>query len=575
MTMDTLSGRIRGRWLATALLAVGLALATAPIGAAPIGDEGPAHGSEADDACLDALFPVVSMGSAICEERPPAPPATVPEIEGLADRPTSGHGSGLGPGCAVPTLDDRCEAWRKDGYSTAEGGPRGDTVYTTGYPPATLNAVDARTGEANWTTSEGLSEVLDLADISVSPDASTVYLTDLQDEMDGFANALAYDADTGELLWETGPFEVMADISANPEVTVAPDGGTVFVTSTSPHHPTTAWNMQVHAFDADTGDELWRGIYNHPADRGDFVEGIDVNPDGSQVFVSATSVTGDYTVFEYPREISVVSFDAATGDIAWSSTYSQPEGETPVRDDPIVSSDGERVYVAGTQWTDYPHNRYPAQDYVTIAYDTTTGDELWDARYDGPPVGVYNSIDRVRAMTVDPGEDERVYVTGMSGGYGRYAMRTVAYDGATGELQWLAEFDMPGHRFDVPYHFEAGPDGEHVYVFGESVIQPFAPGSLVTLSYDTATGDQEWVGRMGDNPTDDIATVETRSVYPNSLAVTGSGDHVVSSGLTLRQAPLTWHYTSFAYETGGPDLLPGGVGTSSPTGTGTPAVIEG
>lgn len=560
MKLDALSGRAPGRWIAVALVTAGLALAMGAVGSEPVGDEAPSHGPGSD--CLETLAPVVALAPWVCDERPPALPVTASGVDGQAGVSASNHGPGMGPGCAVPTLDDRCETWQREGYSIVEGGPSGDTVYSLGFPPATFNAVDAGTGTAHWTTSEGLSEAPDLADISVSPDASTVYLTDLQDEMDGFANALAYDAATGELLWETGSFEVMTDISANPEVTVAPNGETVFVTSTSPHHPTTAWNVQVHAFDADTGDELWRGVYNHPADRGDFVEGIDVNPDGSQVYVSATSVTGPATFFEYPREISVVSFDAATGDIAWSSTYSHPGGETPVKDDPIVSADGERVYVAGTQWNDYPHNRNPTADYVTIAYDTTTGDELWDARYDGPPIGVFNSHDRVRAMTVDPGEDEQVYVTGMSGGFGSYSTRTVAYDGATGERQWLAEFDMPGHRFDVPYHFEAGPDGERVYVFGESIPQPFAPGSLVTLSYDTDTGEQEWIGRMGDNPTDDVATVETRSVYPNSLAVTGSGDYVVPSGLTIRQGVYDWRFTSFAYEAGAGDLLPGHAGAS-------------
>lgn len=537
---------VKGRFMIACLTAV-LALTMPTMGAAPIADEAPTHAPEPEGPCLDVLAQQALFMPLACQGKHPVPWGGSLALDEGLDTPTSGHGSGMGPGCAVPSVDDKCEAWNENDHPYVEAGPSGDIVYAR--DGSSLAAVDAATGQTTWTTST-------IAwDLAVSPDGSTLFGTDL-DMGTGLAEVLALDAATGERVWTSASFEVMQDsTSANPEVAVGPDGETVFVSSTSRENPRTGYNTQVHAFDAGTAETLWRGVYNGPVDIGDFVEGLDVSPDGSQVFVSATTVTGPYGLTTYPREISVAAFDAETGDLDWSATYSKPSGETPVRDDPVVSSDGERVYVAGTQWTDYPHNRNPARDYVAVAYDTATGEELWDARYDGPPVGVYDSDDRVRAMTVGGGDDEQVYVTGFSGLI-TWSTRTVAFDGETGELQWVAEFDA-GHRYDVPAEIEPAPDGGRVYVFGESTLESFSPASFVTLAYDADTGEQDWVARRGDNPTDDAATVETRTVLPLSLAVTGSGDHVVAGGFSVQQGLVSVDQTIFAYETGPPDLLPG------------------
>ncbi|MBI4729821.1 MAG: hypothetical protein HY775_10030 [Acidobacteria bacterium] len=72
------------------------------------------------------------------------------------------------------------------------------------------------------------------------------------------------------------------------------------------------------------------------------------------------------------------------------------------------------------------------------------GDQLWEARYNGPG----NSDDRAHSLAVSP-DGARVYVTGASYGSGSppdYA--TLAYNSSTGAKLWEARYN-PGNYTDV------------------------------------------------------------------------------------------------------------------------------
>ena len=83
-----------------------------------------------------------------------------------------------------------------------------------------------------------------------------------------------------------------------------------------------------------------------------------------------------------------------------------------------MSSDGSKVFVTGEGFTTVSN-----RDYGTVAYDSSSGDQLWVATYDGPNAG----NDYGTALGVSP-NGATVFVTGRSRGLGtQYDFATLAY----------------------------------------------------------------------------------------------------------------------------------------------------
>jgi hypothetical protein len=70
-----------------------------------------------------------------------------------------------------------------------------------------------------------------------------------------------------------------------------------------------------------------------------------------------------------------------------------------------VSADGSEVFVTGGS-----QGMTRGSAYATVAYDGSSGAQLWVARYDGSP-----DRDGPAALGVSP-DGSQVFVTGMSGG---------------------------------------------------------------------------------------------------------------------------------------------------------------
>src|SRR5262249_53186258 len=144
------------------------------------------------------------------------------------------------------------------------------------------------------------------------------------------------------------------------------------------------------------------------------------------------------------------------------------------------------------------------QEYQTVAYDAATGAQTWVTRYNSGG----NSNTAV-AIAVTP-DGSRVLVTGNSWGVSR-GDATVAYDGTTGSQLWVARYDGPGQSYDDAWDLALSPDGSAAYVTGDStgIGTDYA---YATLSYDTTTGAQQWVSRY-DGP--NTAVDEAFSVRPS------------------------------------------------------------
>jgi len=175
----------------------------------------------------------------------------------------------------------------------------------------------------------------------------------------------------------------------------------------------------------------------------------------------------------------------------WLRTYDGPGNghDTPRNlgyptDTLAVSPDGSRTFVTGASWGGDSAQGGSHYDYLTIAYDSATGQELWQARYEGPGV----SQDSPWSMTVSP-DGSRLFVTGMSvgklvGTSPDWDIATVAYDAVTGARDWVARYDAAA--LDEGAAVEVSPDGERVFVAGDSSYD------LVALAYDARDGELEW-----------------------------------------------------------------------------------
>ena len=195
-------------------------------------------------------------------------------------------------------------------------------------------------------------------------------------------------------------------------------------------------------------------------------------------------VTGQTDGLGTGEDAGTVAYDASTGGQLWETSYDVPgDAEaTAIAVTPL----GTAVFVTGVG------PGASGQDYVTIAYDAATGAQLWAESYNGPG----NGDDVANAISVSPSGSD-VFVTGRSPGSGSgddYA--TVAYSASTGSQQWAKRFQSPGSADDTAYDIGVSPDGARVFVTGQVAKQTDAE-TWGTVAYDAGTGGVLWNRRYG------------------------------------------------------------------------------
>lgn len=181
-----------------------------------------------------------------------------------------------------------------------------------------------------------------------------------------------------------------------------------------------------------------------------------------------TSADGDPPIL-LQRWEAVYSYDVATDESSYVGLPGGPSVDLPVEvytgglvRATAVSPDGARVYVTGNSYCLCKGRSY------TVAYDATSGTQLWAAHY--------RQVSYALAMSPD---GSRVYVTGTGA--------TVAYDATDGTQLWAA----PSHNHDWgnngwDYGLAVSPDGTRVYMTASS-----------TIAYDAASGTRLWVATGG------------------------------------------------------------------------------
>ena len=202
------------------------------------------------------------------------------------------------------------------------------------------------------------------------------------------------------------------------------------------------------------------------------LQAVATGPDGT-VFATGNDYTGFLTI----------AYDPATGMPAWTMPFAGVggEGATSI----AVSPDGSIVVAAGFLAGANGHS-----DFVTVAYDATTGQELWSKRYDragGPDVldGLAISADGTAVVVVGGAADSAVEGPG---GF-HFDMTSIAYEIATGARRWMRRYVKPG--FGTASDVAVTPSGSAI-VTGWAGLEVDAGSAAVTTSYDLADGHVQW-----------------------------------------------------------------------------------
>jgi hypothetical protein len=420
---------------------------------------------------------------------------------------------------------------RSDDAADIGVSPDGATVFVTGQSVgagtgrdyATI-AYDTLSGARLWTKRyDGPANSHDDAiALAVSPDGSRVFVTGYSEGLTGGGDfaTVAYDAQTGAQRWVKRYDGPGHDYDTAYAAGVSADGSAVVVAGIS-SGSTAEPDYATVAYSAATGARLWVQRYQSRDNGYDgvYLHSLAMNPLGTSVFVTGYSGSTDNL------DVATVGYDLETGSKLWSRRYAGPAGFDDVGVGVEVSPDGSTVYISG-----YSRSK-DSSDFVTLAYDAPTGTRMWIARYDGRVHG----YDFAYALDVSP-DGSRVYVTGSSNGTTSVDFATVAYDASTGAAIWVRRYDDPTNDDDYPSALRVSPDGASVFVTGGS--SSLTLSDYRTVAYDTATGVRRWVA-IHDGP----AHLEDQT---RGLVVSPDGGTVFVTGAST-EATGNDIYTTVAY----------------------------
>lgn len=343
-------------------------------------------------------------------------------------------------------------------------------------------AYNAKTGAEEWVTSIETGNRAYASTLGPGQQGDHIYVTGTGISSGSDFYTIAIDGRNGEILWDArynGP----ANGSDIPSlIEVGADGERVFVSGRSfngsnEDWATVAYNSGIHDDQANRhgGEMLWSVRYDGAAGDTDTPYALEVGPDNGLLYVAGrTCVESALGILEMvgacDNDFQTVAYDQATGVEVWSTPYGGSPGAEPL--DPLgsltgaaLTPDGRRLIVTGQS--------VGAGDAgVTISYEGTTGEQLWERRFPG---------NQPRWVAVSP-DGGRVFVTGgdivpvglvdlPTGTYNWPGEGvTVAYDLAGGQQLWVARYrGAPSDMWAEPnLHVWDGaavaPGGEKVYV---------------------------------------------------------------------------------------------------------------
>jgi hypothetical protein len=412
--------------------------------------------------------------------------------------------------------------------------PLGDRLYVTGEShDNTTNSVDIATvaydtasGQQVWVAR--YNGPLSLGDfpngIAVSPDGSRVFVVGTQNNnriTSGDFVTLAYNAATGQQLWTmsySAPNVPEAQQSSWAQgVVVSPDGSRVTVTGLTDFRDSTG-DLVTIAYDAGTGQVLWTQRYrNGPQSAG---LAIGESPSGGSTYITGYNTSNDGS-----QSSLTIAYEASTGAQLWIAGYAGPAGSSFSTSLLTVSPDGSQLYVAGSEFQtqEIGFIGVVTRQNITVAYDAATGRQLWAATYSGSAQSLDDS-----PLALEPSHDgKRVFITGISTSTpGVDDAFTVAYDRSSGAQLWASRYNFPGYNDNIGRSLAESSDGTTVYMAGSSAT--LSTSDYLTVAYDETSGSQRWARRYNNMAGAGVDAVSGSAIAPDgsALFITGKFGYI-------------------------------------------------
>jgi PQQ-like domain len=335
--------------------------------------------------------------------------------------------------------------------------------------------------------------VAGVPNITVSPDGATVYVAgNLARGAHNDYLVIAYNAATGAQRWVVTPL-AYGSIAPYHAVAVSPDSKTVYVTGTQDFFGGSASkSYDTVALKAATGATVWNSNRQTQPHLSHTLTSIVVSPDGLRVFIAGSS--------------GIIALDPANGEQLWMVQYKQAYQRFHLS--MAISPDSQTLYVTGASMA--PGS---VQHYWTAAIVAPNGFKEWQATYRGPDSSAGST-----AIALSP-DGSTVYVTGsatQASGLNEYA--TIGYDAATGHQLWQASYRTASVN-DNATGLAVSPDGSKVYVTGTSIANYNTPADYATVAYGATSGAQLWSARYA-----------VTGAQNNAAGVAVSGGNAVVTG---------------------------------------------
>jgi hypothetical protein len=217
------------------------------------------------------------------------------------------------------------------------------------------------------------------------------------------------------------------------------------------------------------GRERWVYRYDGPVHLYDYAYSIIYGEDGD-IYACGSSLGNDYYF-----DVIVVCL-SSNGNEKWIYRYNGPEN---YQDEAysLVYGEDNNIYVCGYSWGSGTRS-----DIVVISL-TPTGEERWVYRYDGPR----NWYDE--AFSLIFGKDCNIYVCGWSHGNNTGYDFIIISLTTTGEERWIYRYDGPGRFYDRAYSLVYGGDN-NIYACGYSWAT-FSYRDFTVISL-TSEGRERW-----------------------------------------------------------------------------------
>jgi WD40 repeat protein len=266
------------------------------------------------------------------------------------------------------------------------------------------------------------------------------------------------------------------------------------------------------------GTQLWVSRYNGPGHDGDDAAAVATSPDGQTVFVTGGSTgTGPFLISQF----ATIAYQASTGAQLWVRRYDDPGGTQDQAVSVVVSPGGGLVFVTGST------SGAGSGGIATVAYSAASGTFQWAKAYQAP------HGEDVSSMAVSP-DGKTVFITGTRfrndvGSNSDYL--TIAYRAATGAQLWIRHYSGPSSGYNAAASVAVSPRGRTVFVTGASNRGRKRSSNLdyATVAYRAATGAQVWVRRYnGPGNRDDLAAAVVPSPDGRTVFVTGTSNGVHS-----------------------------------------------